>query len=207
MSGGWVAAIGMLAGLLRPGRRAGRGQQVATSLLGAGMLLQSGVFQRDGEVVPGPSSTAQQTGLRPRLPDLRVRRRRWLALVLPDARGVAARDGRPCARRRRGLPAAYAPLRGGADDAVAREAEAALEAAFVDRAGRRVGRRAARPRRCSSSPIEPLDRDGFRRGILDDPVNRELGRVVAYETADWGHFEQIGPLLRYRPVDGRRAHA
>jgi crotonobetainyl-CoA:carnitine CoA-transferase CaiB-like acyl-CoA transferase len=31
-------------------------------------------------------------------------------------------------------------------------------------------------------------------------VNRQLGRVVSYETADWGHFEQIGPLLRCGPV-------
>ena len=44
-----------------------------------------------------------------------------------------------------------------------------------------------------------MDRDAFRRAILDDPVNRELGRVAAYETADWGHFEQIGPLLRCGP--------
>jgi crotonobetainyl-CoA:carnitine CoA-transferase CaiB-like acyl-CoA transferase len=43
-------------------------------------------------------------------------------------------------------------------------------------------------------------RDGFRRAILGDPVNRQLGRVVSYETADWGHFEQIGPLLRCEPA-------
>jgi crotonobetainyl-CoA:carnitine CoA-transferase CaiB-like acyl-CoA transferase len=50
--------------------------------------------------------------------------------------------------------------------------------------------------------VVDLDRDGFRRHILDDPVNRQLGRVVAYDTADWGHFEQIGPLLRYGPDAG-----
>jgi crotonobetainyl-CoA:carnitine CoA-transferase CaiB-like acyl-CoA transferase len=44
-----------------------------------------------------------------------------------------------------------------------------------------------------------MDRDRYRRGILDDPVNRQLGRVVEYDTADWGHFEQIGPLLRCGP--------
>ena len=47
--------------------------------------------------------------------------------------------------------------------------------------------------------VDDLDRDGFRRRILDDPDNRELGRAVAYETADWGGFEQIGPLLRCGP--------
>ena len=45
-----------------------------------------------------------------------------------------------------------------------------------------------------------MSRDEFRQGILDDPVNRQLGRVTAYETAEWGHFEQIGPLLRSGPA-------
>jgi crotonobetainyl-CoA:carnitine CoA-transferase CaiB-like acyl-CoA transferase len=51
-----------------------------------------------------------------------------------------------------------------------------------------------------------LTRDGFRRSILDDPVNRQLGRVASYDTADWGAFEQIGPLLRLGPgsSDGPR---
>ena len=47
-----------------------------------------------------------------------------------------------------------------------------------------------------------MNRDEFRRGILDDPTNRALGRATAFETADWGHFEQIGPLLRRGPVAG-----
>jgi crotonobetainyl-CoA:carnitine CoA-transferase CaiB-like acyl-CoA transferase len=34
-------------------------------------------------------------------------------------------------------------------------------------------------------------------------VNRQLGRVASYETADWGGFEQIGPLLRTGPEAGR----
>ena len=50
--------------------------------------------------------------------------------------------------------------------------------------------------------VEDMDRDRFRQGILDDPVNRQLGRVAEYETADWGHFEQIGPLLRCGPAGG-----
>ncbi len=33
-------------------------------------------------------------------------------------------------------------------------------------------------------------------------MNRALGRVVAYETDEWGHFEQIGPLLRCGPDRG-----
>jgi crotonobetainyl-CoA:carnitine CoA-transferase CaiB-like acyl-CoA transferase len=38
--------------------------------------------------------------------------------------------------------------------------------------------------------------------ILDDPVNRQLGRVASYDTADWGWFEQIGPLVRTGPEPG-----
>ena len=48
MCGGWVSAVGILAGLYARAARA-RGQCVLTSLLGTGMLLQSGVFLRDGE--------------------------------------------------------------------------------------------------------------------------------------------------------------
>lgn len=47
--------------------------------------------------------------------------------------------------------------------------------------------------------VEDVSRDAFRQRILDDPVNRRLGRAVGYETADWGAFEQIGPLLRCGP--------
>jgi crotonobetainyl-CoA:carnitine CoA-transferase CaiB-like acyl-CoA transferase len=100
------------------------------------------------------------------------------------------------------LPETYAPLRSGAAADVAREAEDALAAAFGERpAAESVTE--LRRRGALAEPVTTPDRDGFRRGILDDPVNRELGRVVAYETADWGHFEQIGPLLRCGPdADG-----
>jgi crotonobetainyl-CoA:carnitine CoA-transferase CaiB-like acyl-CoA transferase len=49
-----------------------------------------------------------------------------------------------------------------------------------------------------------MDRDQFRRAILDDPVNRQAGRVVAYHVEDWGHFEQIGPLIRCGPEPAGR---
>jgi crotonobetainyl-CoA:carnitine CoA-transferase CaiB-like acyl-CoA transferase len=64
MSGGWVAAAGILAGLYARAAT-GHGQRIASSLLGAGMLLQSGVFLRDGEVVRGPELDADQTGYGP----------------------------------------------------------------------------------------------------------------------------------------------
>jgi crotonobetainyl-CoA:carnitine CoA-transferase CaiB-like acyl-CoA transferase len=166
---------------------------VATSLLGAGLLLHSGVFTRDGELVTGPSLDGQQTGYGPGYRIYAAGDGGWLALVLPD----------PDSWRRLSavvpLPDAYAPLRGGVSDAEARAAEQTLEAAFATApAGQWVAR--LRGLGLLAELIEPADRDTFRRAILDDPVNRQLGRVVSYETADWGHFEQIGPLVRCGPA-------
>ena len=202
MSGGWVAAIGMLAGLYARATT-GEGQRVSTSLLGAGMLLQSGVFERDGAVVPGPTLDGAQTGYGPGYRIYECGDGEWLALVVPDSaswaalRSVVGIDA---------LPEAYVPLRSGAeagsaagDHTGAVEAETVLEKAFATApAATWIDR--LRGTGALVEPIEAMDRDAFRRGILDDPVNRELGRVIAYETADWGHFEQIGPLLRRGPV-------
>lgn len=33
-------------------------------------------------------------------------------------------------------------------------------------------------------------------------MNHGLGRVVCYDTDDWGRFEQIGPLIRCGPSAG-----
>ena len=124
MAGGWVAAAAVLAGLYARAS-AGLGQGVATSLLGAGLLMHSGVFTRDGELVTGPSLDGQQTGYGPGYRIYAGGDSGWLALVLPDAdswRRLSAVVP---------LPAAYAPLRGGPADAAAREAERILETAFA----------------------------------------------------------------------------
>jgi crotonobetainyl-CoA:carnitine CoA-transferase CaiB-like acyl-CoA transferase len=199
MAGGWVAAAGMLAGLYARAV-AGGGQRVATSLLGAGILLHSGVFERDGELVRGPELDTRQTGYGPGYRIYQGSDGDWFALVLPDREAWLRLASLPEAAT---LPATYAPLRGGAADAVARQAETVLEAVFATApAAEWVGR--LRGLGLLAELIEPLDRDGFRRAVLDDPVNRQLGRVVSYETADWGHFEQIGPLLRCGPVAAGR---
>jgi crotonobetainyl-CoA:carnitine CoA-transferase CaiB-like acyl-CoA transferase len=196
MSGGWVAAAGMLAGLYAR-TSAGRGQLVVTSLLGAGILLQSGVFERDGELVRGPELDAGQTGYGPGYRIYSGGDGHWFALVLPDHEAWLRLAALPEVTS---LPATYAPLRGGAVDAVARQAETVLEAAFATApAAQWVAR--LHGLGLLAELIEPLDRDGFRRAVLDDPVNRQLGRVVSYQTADWGHFEQIGPLLRCGPAE------
>jgi crotonobetainyl-CoA:carnitine CoA-transferase CaiB-like acyl-CoA transferase len=194
MTGGWVAAAGVLAGLYARATGGG-GQQVATSLLGAGILLHSGVFWRDGELVRGPSLDGAQTGYGPGYRIYQGGDGQWFALVVPSPDGWRRlADLVP-------LPTRYAPLRGGPSDACARQAEAVLEASFkAAPAAEWTGR--LRELGLLAELIEPADRDGFRRAILDDPVNRQLGRVVAYDTADWGHFEQIGPLVRTGPGDG-----
>jgi crotonobetainyl-CoA:carnitine CoA-transferase CaiB-like acyl-CoA transferase len=99
------------------------------------------------------------------------------------------------------LPAAYVPLRGGPDDDGARRAEQLLESIFAG-APADVWVAELGARALLVEPVAPMDRDRFRQGILDDPVNRQLGRVASYRTDDWGAFEQIGPLLRYGPEAG-----
>ena len=196
MTGGWLAATGILAALYARARH-GAGQQVSTSLLGAGMLLHSGVFQRDGEIVRGPALDGDQTGYGPGHRLYRCADDTWLALVVPDA--DAWEQLRSSAAD---LPSRYAPLRGGPDDAAARRAEVVLEAAFLGDPASTWCQR-LRSLGLLAEVVDDLDRDRFRRRILDDPVNRQLGRAVTYETDDWGRFEQIGPLLRCDPdVDG-----
>jgi crotonobetainyl-CoA:carnitine CoA-transferase CaiB-like acyl-CoA transferase len=194
ITGGWVAACGILAGLYARAAT-GTGRRVATSLLGAGMLLQSGVFQRDGELIRGPELDGAQTGYGPGYRIYRCADGAWLALVIPDRAAWGRLRSEPGLA---GLTAEYLPLRRGVSDHSALQAEETLAAGFASApAAEWVAR--LRARRVLVEPVVDVDRDGFRRAILDDPVNRQLGRVAAYETSDWGHFEQIGRLLRCGP--------
>jgi crotonobetainyl-CoA:carnitine CoA-transferase CaiB-like acyl-CoA transferase len=176
----------------------GRGQRVATSLLGAGMLLQSGVYQSGGRIVAGPHLDANQTGYGPGYRLYEGGDGEWFALVLPDP---AAWERMRAFPETAALAPTYAPLRGGERDGAAREAEAVLESAFASAAAADWVAR-LRAGGLPAELIRPADRDRYRQGILDDPVNRQLGRVAAYDTAEWGHFEQIGPLLRCGPEMG-----
>jgi len=155
------------------------------------------VFERDGEVVPGPGLDAAQTGYGPGYRIYAGADGRWLALVLPDEAAWRRLASVP---EMASLPPGYTPLRAGPDDGAARRAETILEAAFATAPAAAWTAR-LRGLDLLAELIEPLDRDGFRRAVLDDPVNRQLGRVVSYPTADWGRFEQIGPLLRCGPED------
>ena len=204
MAGGWVAGVAMLAALYaRSASADGAGQQATTSLLGAGMLLQSGVHQRDGELVHGPRLDGDQTGYGPGYRLYRAGDGAWFALVIPEPTVWDAIAALPQVAAAGGLPATYAPVRGGAHDAEARAGEAVLAGAFGAE-GTSAGDWVARLRSLGAlaEPVVEVDRDAFRRGILDDPTNRALRRSVAYGTDDWGHFEQIGPLLRLGPAGG-----
>ncbi len=193
MTGGWVASLGLLAGLYARARD-GVGQVVDTSLLGAGLLLHSGVFQRadgDGhEVVRGPSLDGDQTGYGPGYRIYRAADDRWLAVVVPDAEawmglgtvlGVGLGD--------------YRPLRSSSDDGEV----VAIETAVADALAVADADSWVEPLRAVGVLVELVEernRDEFRSGILDDEDNRKLGRAVGYLVDAWGDFEQIGPLLR-----------
>jgi crotonobetainyl-CoA:carnitine CoA-transferase CaiB-like acyl-CoA transferase len=182
----------MLAGLYARERRHGQGQHVTTSLLGAGMLLQSGVYQRAGVVVSQPSLDRAQTGYGPGYRLYACSDGAWLAVVIPDSAAWERVSRLPeCS----GLPSRYVPLRRGDDDALARGAEAVLESMFVS-APAVVWRARLQELAVLVEVCEAVDRDQFRRRILDDPFNQQLGRVTSYEALTWGHFEQIGVLTR-----------
>ena len=147
-----------------------------------GCCCTAGCSWRDGEVVRGPALDADQTGYGPG-----YRLYRWPATA-PGWRwsSPTPRRGERLLPEAPALPAAYTPA--------ARRADRRRRPAGRGRAGGGVRRGAGRPSgwpgsgrsACWPRSVDDLDRDRFRRGILDDPVNRQLGRVVAYETADWG---------------------
>jgi crotonobetainyl-CoA:carnitine CoA-transferase CaiB-like acyl-CoA transferase len=192
IGGGWLAAAGILAGLYARAV-SGLPQRVRTSLLGAGMLLQSGVFERDGEIVRGPALDRDQAGYGPGYRIFRAAEGEWLAMVVPDQAAWTRLRSMATA-----LPAVFTPLRCGPRAADAKQAESVLEAVF---AALPAAQSLATLSRLGIPAVRVTDvpRDGFRRAILDDPLNRQLGRVASYDTADWGRLEQIGALLRLGP--------
>jgi crotonobetainyl-CoA:carnitine CoA-transferase CaiB-like acyl-CoA transferase len=194
MSGGWVGAIGTLAGLYARATQS-LGQVVNTSLLGAGMLLQSGVYQRDGEVICQPELDRDQTGYGPGYRLYACNDGKWLAVVIPSPAIWERVASLPeCSE----LPREYVPLRRGRADEVARRAEDVLQTALASAAAAEWAKRLSE-RGVLVEITESISRDQFRRRILDDPCNRQLGRTIGFEVRAWGHFEQLGILLRCGP--------
>jgi len=194
VTSGWLAACGVLAALYAR-RRCGGGQSVRSSLLGAALTLKSGAFlSRDGDaVVTGPVLDGAQRGYGAAYRLYPAADGEWFALAVPDVptwerlRDAVGIDA---------LPASPPPLRTGGR---AQREEELLEQVFAtkDAAAWVVALRAA------DVPVEPVgavDRTGFVGGFLDDPVNRELGRVVAYPWGDRGVLEQPAFAVRLGPA-------
>jgi crotonobetainyl-CoA:carnitine CoA-transferase CaiB-like acyl-CoA transferase len=193
VTGGWLAACGVVAALYARRRRGG-GQSVRSSLLGAALTLKSGAFVANDTVVRGPVLDGDQHGYGAAYRLYEGADGEWFALAVPDAdawerlRALVDRDE---------LPASPPPLR--TDDGGPQPAELVLAEAFAakDAASWIVALRAARV------PVEPvlaLDRGAFVAALLDDPVNRQLGRVIAYEWGDRGLLEQPAFPVRFGPA-------
>lgn len=192
VTSGWVAACSVLAGLFAQ-RRTGRAQSVASTLLGAGLTLKSGAFLAGDKVVGGPALDARQTGYGATYRIYQAGDGTWLALAVPDAtswtrlRDVVGADELPGTPPE--LPAG--PERGqGVEDLLeqlfAKDSAAAWVAALTA---------AGVPAEVVAEP----DRADFIAGIFDDPVNRQLGRVVTFEWGERGRLEQPAFPVRIGP--------
>ncbi len=192
VTSGWLSAASVLAALYAR-RRSGVGQSVSTSLLGAALLLKSGAFVSDGAVVQGPVLDDEQTGYGAAYRIYRAGDGAWLALAIPDA-GTWERLGAVVDLAELGdVPP---PLRRRAGER--QPAEVLLEEAF----GTKTAAVWIAELQAAGIPVElavERDRAGFISGILDDPVNRQLGRVASYPWGARGLLEQPGFALRLGP--------
>jgi crotonobetainyl-CoA:carnitine CoA-transferase CaiB-like acyl-CoA transferase len=195
VTGGWIAACGILAGLYAR-RRHGGGQSVSASLLGAALTLKSGAFLAADGAVAGPVLDAGQTGYGAAYRIYQGRDGAWLALAVPDTK---AWDRLRAVVKRPGLPESPPSLRTKRADS--QPPELLLADCFTARdAADWVAelRAAGVPAELVAEP----DREGFTAGFLDDPVGRQLGRVVSYRWGERGLVEQpcfpprLGPAPR-----------
>lgn len=183
VTGGWISACGMLAALYAR-RRGGGGQSVASSLLGAALTLKSGAFLAGDSVVGGPVLDAQQMGYGAAYRIYQGADGARFALAVPDAatwrrlRDVVARDD---------LPLSPPPLR--TQLAGPQPEESALEITFRAKEAA-VWVRDLHAAGVPVEPVDEVDRTEFTARFLDDPVNREMGRVVTHQWGDRGQVEQ-----------------
>ena len=183
VTSGWIAACGILAGLYAR-RRGGGGQSVSASLLGAALTLKSGAYLAPDGPVSGPVLDERQTGYGAAYRIYQGRDRAWFALAVPEKQ---AWDRLLAVVRRPGLPESPPFLRTNRADSPL--AERLLEDCFATRdAASWVAelRAAGVPAELVAEP----DREGFTAGFVDDPVNRQLGRVVGYRWGERGLVEQ-----------------
>jgi crotonobetainyl-CoA:carnitine CoA-transferase CaiB-like acyl-CoA transferase len=194
VASGWLSAASIIAALIAR-RRSGAGQSVSTSLLGSALLLKSGAFLAAGETVVGPVLDHGQCGYGAAYRLYRAGDGGWFALAIPDEGAWT----RLCAIVSiDGLPTSPPPLRSRGDEE-RQPAEALLEEAFASRPAS-VWVDLLREAQVPVEPAVEKDRVGFIAGILDDPVNRELGRVVGFGWGARGLVEQPGLALRFGPT-------
>jgi crotonobetainyl-CoA:carnitine CoA-transferase CaiB-like acyl-CoA transferase len=192
VTSGWLSAVSIIAALIAR-RRSGEGQSVSTSLLGSALLLKSGAFLVGDQPVAGPVLDHDQCGYGATYRLYQAGDDAWFALAVPDESSWT-RLGEVVD----GLPASPPPLRI-EWDGQPQLAEALLEAAFR---AKPASHWVAQLRR-AGVPVEPVvekDRVAFIAGILDDPVNRQLGRVVSFPWGARGLVEQPGFPLRFGPA-------
>ncbi len=193
VAGGWISACAMIAALYAR-RRTGAGQQVTSSLIGAGLSLQSGIFFAGDTLVEGPRLDDARTGYGATYRIYAGSDGQWLALVVPDsATWSRLRAALPAGTE---LPAEPPPLRTGGQSAD--DSEAILEAVFAARpAAEWIATLSA-----AGVPVEAVldaDRRAFVARVLDDPVNRQLGRVMRYHYARVGQLDQVTVPFRFGP--------
>jgi crotonobetainyl-CoA:carnitine CoA-transferase CaiB-like acyl-CoA transferase len=192
VTSGWLSAISVLAGLFAR-RRSGAGQSVSTSLLGAALMLKSGAFISGGEVISGPVLDADQTGYGAAYRLYEASDGAWVALGVDDQ---GAWERLRSAVDAPGLPIAPPPLRLIAGER--QDAEVLLEAVFRTRPAAAWVAALASADVPAELAAEP-DRAGFIARVLDDPVSRQLGRVVSLRFGDRGLLEQPGFPMRLGP--------
>jgi crotonobetainyl-CoA:carnitine CoA-transferase CaiB-like acyl-CoA transferase len=192
VTGGWIAACGVLAGLYAR-RRSGAGQRVASSLLGAGLALKSGAFLKEGVVTGSPLVDSGQLGYGAAYRIYQGNDAEWFALAVTDheqwqrLRCVVGADG---------LPPSPPPLR--TDGGQLQPEEVILEELF----GRKDASVWVAELGSAGVPVAPVsqvDREGFVAGFVDDPVNRQLGRVLEYNWGDRGRVVQCRFPPRFGP--------
>ncbi|ONH30871.1 CoA transferase [Pseudofrankia asymbiotica] len=170
---------------------------------GPGGPGSDGVPAGEATVVAGPVLDAEQTGYGAAYRIYQAGDGAWLALAVPDAEAWgrlrdAVTAGLPAGRGSllANLPATPPPLRTRSGEH--QPAEEILEAAFRE-GGAAAWAARLRAAGVPAELVAEVDRSGFVANIVDDPVDRELGRTVAFDWGARGLTEQPGFALRLGP--------
>jgi crotonobetainyl-CoA:carnitine CoA-transferase CaiB-like acyl-CoA transferase len=193
VTGGWLGAAAIISALYAR-RRTGVPQSVSTSLLGAGMTLKAGSFIAGDTIVEGPIVDREQTGYGAAYRIYRAADGAWLAIALTDA---ASWDRLRQAIGSDELPTSPPPLRVHRGEGQ-QPAEKLLEDVFATRtASDWVA--ALKGAGVGAELVVEESRGAWVNRILDDPVNRQLGRVVGFEWGPYGWTDQGSLPLRFGP--------